>query len=332
MRNFLIALLLLTIGLNDLHAQDARYTQYFQAPLYINPAFTGSTGLARIGMNYRKQGDNASSELRSFSFYLDYLFSDFSLSMGAMAHKDIDANSGFFTTVLALPISYDFAVNKKFVIKPALQGSYSIQGIDHNFLFADQIDPQGNITGGSSAEGMLADRVRYWDISTGILAYGKSWWLGYAMHNLLQNNISFFSTGEEILDVRYSVHGGASILLNKPRGRKKVRNTVMPTFGYVSQGGFSQLDAGVIFQLDMVLAGAIYRGIPTPLFDGDYSAVALVFGIQKFKFSMNYSYDMAINSPTSPGGSHELSLAYRFNPTPNATPRSSKRLRCPLPY
>ena len=38
-----------------LQAQDPQFSQYYAAPLYLNPAFTGSEMLPRIGANYRNQ-------------------------------------------------------------------------------------------------------------------------------------------------------------------------------------------------------------------------------------------------------------------------------------
>jgi hypothetical protein len=36
-------------------AQDPQYSQFYAAPLYLNPAFAGATGQNRIGINYRNQ-------------------------------------------------------------------------------------------------------------------------------------------------------------------------------------------------------------------------------------------------------------------------------------
>ena len=50
------ALFILTIGLTTgVFAQDPQFSQFYAAPLYLNPAFAGSSELARVGINYRNQ-------------------------------------------------------------------------------------------------------------------------------------------------------------------------------------------------------------------------------------------------------------------------------------
>ncbi|MFM8742085.1 MAG: type IX secretion system membrane protein PorP/SprF, partial [Cytophagales bacterium] len=34
-------------------AQDPQFSQFYAAPLYLNPAFAGSTNQNRVGINYR---------------------------------------------------------------------------------------------------------------------------------------------------------------------------------------------------------------------------------------------------------------------------------------
>ena len=43
------------VGLNKTLAQDPQFSQFYAAPLYLNPAFAGSAQEARVGINYRNQ-------------------------------------------------------------------------------------------------------------------------------------------------------------------------------------------------------------------------------------------------------------------------------------
>jgi type IX secretion system PorP/SprF family membrane protein len=320
-----------------LQAQDVRFTQFYQAPVYLNPAFTGASGAARAGINYRKQGNSEEAAYTTFSAYADYYFKDFYASAGLLFISDEDAYSGYISQTVAVPLSYDFSINKKVTVKPALQASYTRQGIDFSkFLFSDQIDSDGNVSGGGTSEPLAVnDRISFFDVSAGVLTYGANWWFGYSMHNMLENNISFVEGGNATLPIRYSVHGGVSVSLAEKgrKSRSKLRRFVMPTFNYVAQGGFSQLDAGAILQYEPILFGALYRGIPNPFSEGEYSAVSWIIGVTKFDFSVGYSYDMPLNNRINPGGVHEISISLLFDPSdPNATPRSAKRLKCPIPY
>lgn len=332
MKKHLLAGVLIGCTFLGLKAQDIRFSQYYQAPVYLNPAFTGASGMTRVGTNYRKQGSSEEASYKTFSAYADHYIKDFYLSTGILFISDEDEYSGFSSQTVAIPLSYDFSVTEKITIKPALQASYTRQGIDFSsFLFSDQIDTDGNITGSTGEPLAVSDQISYFDVSGGVLGFGENWWFGYSMHNLLGNNVSYIEGGDATLPVRYSVHGGYSIRLAPSTRDSPGRKSVMPTFNYVSQGGFDQLDAGAIIQHEPLIFGAMYRGIP--IGDGEYSAISWVVGVTKFDLSIGYSYDMPINSRINPGGIHELSVTFLFDLSdPNATPRSSKRLKCPLPY
>lgn len=333
MKGKLIGLVLLLVWCVPALSQDVRFSQYYQAPVYLNPAFTGATGMARVGVNYRQQGTTSESAYTTMSAFGDYYVKDWYVSGGLLFLRDHDDYSGYTLTTVAVPLSYDFAISKNLIVKPALQGSFSQQSLDFGgFLFGDQIDANGNIIPGGSSEPLAVNnQLGYMDVATGVLAYGKNWWAGYAMHNLLQNNVSFVEGGEQTLAVRYTLHGGYTIDFSKRKSR--VTRSVMPTFSYLSQGGFNQLDAGAILNIEPIIVGAMYRGIPTPFYTTDYSAVTGILGIRKFDLSIGYSYDLPLSNVTSPGGIHEISIVFMFDVSnPNATPRSSKRLKCPLFY
>jgi len=49
-----LCVLMLVAG-ETVTAQDAQFSQFYAAPLYLNPAFAGSTSQALVGANYRNQ-------------------------------------------------------------------------------------------------------------------------------------------------------------------------------------------------------------------------------------------------------------------------------------
>jgi type IX secretion system PorP/SprF family membrane protein len=55
---FLFVLFFLLTGPLSLKAQDPEFSQFYANPLYLNPAFTGTSGLSRVAINYRNQWPN----------------------------------------------------------------------------------------------------------------------------------------------------------------------------------------------------------------------------------------------------------------------------------
>ncbi|MDZ7648916.1 MAG: type IX secretion system membrane protein PorP/SprF [Cytophagales bacterium] len=69
MRKHTLLLLFLGMGMAA-HAQDPQFSQYYAAPLYLNPAFTGTTQDHRFITNYRNQWPNAARGLFYDSIFL----------------------------------------------------------------------------------------------------------------------------------------------------------------------------------------------------------------------------------------------------------------------
>ena len=72
----------ITIGaicciLSDVIAQDTQYSQFYAAPLYLNPALTGASELTRVGVNYRNQWPGLDYSFNSYSAYIDHYIFDY---------------------------------------------------------------------------------------------------------------------------------------------------------------------------------------------------------------------------------------------------------------
>ncbi|MBK7667254.1 MAG: type IX secretion system membrane protein PorP/SprF [Sphingobacteriaceae bacterium] len=74
---FLFALL-------NVSAQDPQFTQFYAAPQYLNPAFTGLTTEHRFVANYRNQWPGIRKTYQTVMAAYDYNLSNVSSGLGAL--------------------------------------------------------------------------------------------------------------------------------------------------------------------------------------------------------------------------------------------------------
>jgi hypothetical protein len=78
MKKNLLLFLFVWLFIFPVKAQDFHYSQFYAAPLYLNPALTGSTELSRVGVNYRKQWPGLAQDFSAYSAYFDHYSYDLS--------------------------------------------------------------------------------------------------------------------------------------------------------------------------------------------------------------------------------------------------------------
>ncbi len=258
MRRLLFFAILSVLG-TAVYAQDPQFSQYYSAPLYMNPGFTGITPQQRVVLNQRIQWPNLPQAFvttaASYDIWVDELKSGF----GIMATTDKMGSAGWRTTTAGLLYSYKVRINDKLVFSPGLYFGYGINGLDRGRLrlgdgleFNGQsLDPDLNRLGNQ----------QYFDFGSGFLFYSRTLWLGAAFNHMNTPNLSILNSTSR-LPMKTTIHGGARIsLYNGPRTTGKV-SYVTPSFIYRIQGPITQLDLGVNYHIDPVSIGVWYRGKP----------------------------------------------------------------------
>lgn len=322
-----------------LMAQDVQFSQYYSAPLYLNPALAGITQLGRAGINYRNQWSSINAGFETISVYADNNFDEKNSSIGILFTND-RADLGLTSSEIALQYAYQVQVNHQWIFRPAFQVSYTSRNVDFSKLvFPDQLGVNGS-NGNPTGELINSDlKVNYLDFGLGGIVYSQRLWFGVAMHHIREPNQSLI--GEDSpLPKKLSIHGGYQIPIktNYQRGETNsgAKRSISPTFNYRVQDKFNQLDVGVYFTWDPVIFGTWYRGIPVKSPEGggaNNESIIFMFGIKQKKMTIGYSFDYTISGlGISSGGAHEISLVYAFQwGSPRKPSRSVRELQCPLP-
>lgn len=327
-------------NLNILNAQDPQFSQYYAAPLYINPALAGINQLGRAGVNYRDQWPSIAANFETYSFYLDYNFEDYNSSAGIMVNTDREGIAGLRSTTVALMYAYQVDLNYRWTFRPGLQVGYAIRDLNFDKLtFGDQFDETGLVRSFTQETFNTGFNTQFFDFAAGGIIFDSRIWFGGAIHHINEPNQSILGENSPLRH-RVSFHGGYRIpfeaikpFYEAPEGRER---SVTPTFNYRYQGDYDQLDIGVYLTLDPVLFGLWYRGIPVKTFSGipNSEAIIMMVGLNMGKTTVGYSFDYTISDlGINSGGAHEVSVIYKFNLSDPSKPRKEVRqLKCPIPF
>lgn len=315
--------------------QDPEFSQYYAAPLQLNPAFVGTASDHRLIANHRNQWPNVANGFVTYALSYDYNLSDLNSGLGFLIVTDRAGSANLRSTVVNFQYSYKVNFNHKVMLSTGLNFGMGFRSIDYNKLvFGDQLafDSDGNVPTDDPVMGTI-ESTKYFDFGGGMLAYSRTFWLGFAAQHLNRPNRSLLGEEAEI-PVKLTFHGGVRIpLYNGPFKKERVA-AIAPSFIYKQQGPFDQLDLGAYFLYEPVVVGLWYRGIPIKQNVRDnisQDAMVIVIGFQMKKVELSYSYDLTVSDlgPVA-GGAHEVALKYKLNVVESQkTKKKEKFIPCP---
>jgi type IX secretion system PorP/SprF family membrane protein len=315
--------------------QDPEFSQYYAAPLVLNPAFTGTAADHRFMLNHRIQWPSITNGFVTSALSYDYNMESVNSGVGLMVMTDKAGTANLKSTLINFQYAYKVSLSDKWVLSSGLNFGVGNRNIDFSKLvFGDQLEFD-NDSGIPSDDPVFSNlqRSTYFDFGGGILAYNRKFWLGFSAMHLNNPNRSLVD-GEAQIPVKTSVHGGVRIPLYHGVFKKDRIAAVMPSFVYKQQGRFDQLDLGTYFLYEPVVIGVWYRGIPikqNTLDNVSQDAVVVVLGFQLTRFEISYSYDLTVSElgPSS-GGTHELALKFKLDlVTHTKTRKKQKFIPCP---
>lgn len=306
-----------------LKSQDVQYSQFYAAPLYLNPALTGATELTRIGMNYRNQWPGLDHSFNSYSAYIDHYIFDYNSGIGLIFNGNQESMANLSTNEIGLSYAYRLKLSDKFYFRLGAQASYMQRdALFSELVFGTMIDiVNGNIRDiTDELNGIPLDsRYSFVDYAIGGMLYNDKFWLGASAHHLTEPNVSFIQDQSSVLPMKVSFQGGYKMSLT-PGGRDYFTHSFQErslsfAFNYKQQDPFNQLDLGTEVYLHPLVLGLWYRGMPTKNSLPNNEAIIGVVGISlESGLDIGYSYDFTISklSQRNSGGAHEISIRYNF--------------------
>lgn len=312
MKKLLISSLCLLTIFSPSRAQDARFSQFFASPLYLNPALAGSANNpgeyqgGRIGLNYRNQWSKLMVPFTTMSLYYDQNISQTLGSIGAIITEDIAGEGNFQTLNASAVYSYTTPFGYSgWAGRYGLQLGYQNSSVDFMKLrFQDQIDPTVGVVQPTS-EIFGANAKGYFNSAVGAIFYNEALYFGGSMHNITEPTYTFYSDNQNIIPRRITAMAGAKIELNNG-------SYLLPSAVYMKQANFTDFNAGIQLSNEQFTMGTYYRR--SMMYQGHADAISLTVGINRDMFAFGYTYDMTVsdlkqNMPIS----NEISLRFYFD-------------------
>ncbi len=316
-------------------AQDPQFSQYYAAPLYLNPGFTGTTQQHRVVVNHRVQWPNLPQAFATYALSYDYFKPDLKSGFGVLLTTDKAGAAGLRSTTAGFIYSYKIQTPTGWLISPGLYFGYGVRDLNFNeLLFGDQVEFDNSGAPTLDPAQSNFGNNQYFDFGSGIVMYNSKVFMGIAAYHMNTPDNSLLDT-DSPLPLKLNIHGGIRVPLYADSRHLTRVSSITPSFIYRRQGEFQQLDAGLQYHVEPVVVGLWYRGIPViknVVGNTSRDAVVFIMGLQFLQFEFGYSYDFTISElGVDSGGAHEVSLVWQFEvqPLTRRVKRKHKILPCP---
>ncbi|MEX0812632.1 MAG: PorP/SprF family type IX secretion system membrane protein [Chitinophagales bacterium] len=327
MKKLIVVIIIFTFGSELLKAQDVHFSQFFNVPVFFNPAMTGNfDGSFRATAIYRNQWPGPINGRTSFStpgLSADApirLKNSDMIGVGAYFVNDRSAGANLKRVNFMASVAYHKVIAKNHALSFGLQGGY-LQYSLQDIKFGDQYDELNNFVGGGADQGLAGNAANF-DLNIGIawnsrLSEDLRFSFGVAAFHILEPEISFSDQSRAgNVPRRYNANLSFDWRLND-------KISLLPAYLYMHQAKASQHNFGLASAINLkekteLLLGAFYRV---------KDAVIPYVGLQYHSFKLGLSYDVNASTLNATNGAAELSLTYTapYVPVPEVDPS----LYCP---
>lgn len=326
-KSFLSTIFFLCIAasfyITDTQAQSIHFSQFYNQPLLMNPALTGSdANIQRVGLTYRNQWASIPAPYSTLiGFYdrpiLACKMKNAHLGVGAMGYHDASGDGVLKEYAGALSLAYHQTLTKSWSLSIGSQLGYTHKKVDFSKLtFPAQIEnfqinpdlPIGNTA--------ISDNFGYFNTKFGLsttfqISSRVSWDAGVSYNYTFPPSHTFLTTEGTTnqLDGQWIFHTTGKFGVGEDI-------SIKPLFLHMKQGPNTLNLAGAILNYhfnnnttdgNTLNMGASYRTNDTVIF---------LVGADVGRISLNATYDVTVSDldvATNNQGAVEVSLIYRMN-------------------
>ncbi|MEO0403638.1 MAG: PorP/SprF family type IX secretion system membrane protein [Bacteroidota bacterium] len=288
-------------------AQDGHFTQFYNAPMFMNPALTGlRQDQVRLTNNYRSQW-NGITAYRTMQFGLDKWNNKW--GYGLNWNKNSAGKGTIQTNNLHLGVARHVETGQNSYLSLGFQGGLFQRSFDMvNATFETQFNGSANELLTSSGEDFSFEQVSLFDLNAGF-TYSQQTddvllELGGAIQHIFGGNESVYENTEQLLPRKMTLHASAGMAVDSAL-------MLIPGVMYQSQGTAQALNISILARKKFQQDKYVELGIGTRVKDAFmfYGGVDL----QNIKFGVSYDANSSILRSASRGfGAIEFSLALRL--------------------
>lgn len=341
MKNLFLIIFIFCV--NPVQSQDPHFTQYYAAPMLMNPALTGFfNGDVRTSGAYRSQWPSLPSPYLTGTFSVDanalksYIKDGDIFGVGFTGVFDKTNGGGLKTNTLSGSVSFHklldpYGVNR---IGVGAMASYTSRLLDYSkFTFGQQITPQGFDNTLPTGEPVNGFSTNYIDYSVGVVYSAitdiSSFYCGASIYHF-NNPTETFNGPIHTIQPRMVFNAGSNFQVGEA-------NRMYLSGAYMKSEYSSDLIFGAAFSRALsqipeenynIILGGWYR----------YNdAIAPYVGLEFQNIRAGISYDINVSKLTSGSnfrGGFEFTLSYIFTQDANANlmkqtlcPKASSQLR-----
>jgi type IX secretion system PorP/SprF family membrane protein len=330
------AVILLVSGslFSGLNAQDLNFSQYFNAPILVNPANTGFNpdNDYRIGGNYRNQWASVGTPYKTMGIWADTKlfanrFENGWMGIGGSIVKDVAGSGSLTATSAHLSLAYHQMLGYKSLLSAGFSAGIVAKRIDISKLnFDNQWNGQFFDISIPSNEPFAYSQTSYLDLQMGLnyaLFASENVYFnaGVSIMHINRPQESFFAAdvSDYKMDMRYTIFANASIkvqdlwIVNPNIYLSKMGNSKEIVFGFNANRDLSGDGA------QQLILGLYYRG-------NDAAIPMVGYQINDVKFTVNYDATISsLKNLNGTRGAYELSIVK----TGLFASSSGKSVKCP---
>lgn len=319
MKNIFTFIIFITTAFSAI-AQDAHYSLYQYAPLYLNPAFTGQMpGTNRLVLNYRNQWMSIAPPYRNIGATYDHKSRNGGWGL-LLNQNDAGAASLKHTNVY-----FNYALGRQLAqrhhISLGAQAGLTQKRFDPTaFSFDAQYGADGYDNTLDNQENFTKTSALVPDLNVGFAyqllpkANSKiSGEIGFAFSHLNTPDISFTEGQNEILPIKRLLHARLNYAIND-------KVTLSPRLLTMNHYTADELTYGILGNYKLSASSAVNFGVDIRQDD----AFVLTAGIERRNLIVAASFDVtnsSLQTPVNGQGAFEVAVIWLFDKNTNSRPK-----------